>query len=106
MLGRWKKLQVVCPGLILSSQNYLGNENMLHVECRKKQQQSRVCLCVIEGRDKKIHILNYPIVSAVCPRDEAITCSFKGVQGLQTTFSLNRVSLYLPFPATLLCAPY
>lgn len=103
MLGRWKELQVACPGLILSSQSYLGNENMLHVECGKKQQQSRVCLCVIEGRDKK---LNYPTVSAVCPREAAITCSFKGVRGLQTTFSLNRVSLYLPFPATLLCAPY
>lgn len=46
-----------CLGLILSSQSYLGNENMLHAESgeisrTKKQQQSSACLCAFEVRDK------------------------------------------------------
>ena len=40
-----------CPGLILSSQSYLGNENMLHagggeISHTKKNNNNRVRVCV------------------------------------------------------------
>lgn len=35
-VGAMKRTALVCPGLIVSSKSYLGNENMLHMEIRKK----------------------------------------------------------------------
>lgn len=107
VLKQWRELQVVCPGLILSSQSYLGNERtcfMLRVGGKRLTEKQK-------QKDKKKTKKKSSNVSAhtefaISPCDAAITCSFKGVLGLQATFSLNRVSFHLPFPATLRCAPY
>ena len=80
---------------------------MLHAESRKKSTEKNkkrtiTCACVSLKKEN----VSAHTELAVSPCEAVITWSFKGAQGLQTTFSLNRVSFHLLFPATRRCAPY
>lgn len=74
-------------------------------ETNKKNTKGHVCVFVKKAKIKSINATAH-IELALSPCDAVIRCSFKGVQGLQMTFSVNHVSFHLLFPVTLRCAPY
>lgn len=99
----------LCPGLIFPELPG-GWEHALRGQQEKKNLHRKTTVecvrwCVVQGRDEKSEVKDVTVCDAR-PRAAEITCWCKGVQGPQTTFSLNLVSLCLPFPVTPLCAPY